>query len=217
MQPQFVIAYISTFVPLIPLTVAVVHRKNIQKNILPVIILIGLAFLMDVGALLLARQSVNTYPIGNIYLLVSFLLLSLSYYQVLNKPKWIAGAMIFFTLFFVVNFTFFEKPLKFNTYSNVMSSLILVAVAMRYLAKLLDDLPIIHVHLDPMLWVTFAILVYFGGTFFLFLVKNYLTYGDSGSHRNLWILHNTLNIIKNILFTVALWQSSRKENLSSSP
>jgi hypothetical protein len=93
--------------------------------------------------------------------------------------------------------------------------LVLIGFSLFYFYRLLNELPIIHIQHLPMFWVSVSVLTYYAGNFFLFLVKNYLVYGESGSHKLMWILHNLLNITKNLLFAIALWQSYRKARSST--
>jgi hypothetical protein len=216
MRPEIIVAYLSSVSALIPFVFAVIKRKDIPRELLPLLVILALSVLADLLSFVLANNSINTYPIGNLYLFITFLLLSYIYFKSLRQPKHLKWTVVVFSIFFVLNFLFWEGPFKFNSYSNVAASLILIFTAIWYLTTLLRDLPTADIQLHPLLWITFAVLFYYGGTFFLFLVKNYLTYGDSGSHRMMWILHNSLNIIKNGLFAFGLWQSSRKVNSSIS-
>ena len=54
-------------------------------------------------------------------------------------------------------------------------------------------------------------LTYYAGNLLLFLTNNYLTLGLEGSHQIMWVLHNLLNISKNMLFAIALWMNYRNK------
>jgi hypothetical protein len=215
----FLIAYSSIASVLVPLGIAILHGKTMPKEFKPLYLTLVISLTCDISAFFLVRYSINTHWIGNIYLAAQFSLLVLIFRKQFHLKRTIDIIFAFFILFFVVNISFFQGPLTFNSVSNVVASLVLIGFCLFYFYRLLNDLPIIHIHQLPMLWISFAVLTYYGGNFFLFLVKNYLTYGDAGSHKLMWILHNLLNIIKNILFAVALWQSyrqARQYTLSSS-
>jgi hypothetical protein len=213
MRPEFIVSYISTGSILVPLGIAVVHGKTMPKDFKPLYLALVISMVCDVLAYFLASNKLNTHWIGNFYLAAQFYLLVLVFKnQFQNNRRVIDFILIFFTLFFIINISFFQGPLVFNSVSNVAACLILISFCLLYFYRLLNELPIMHIQHLPMLWISFAVLTYYGGNFFLFLVKNYLTY-DTGQHMVMWILHNLLNITKNILFAIALWRSYRKVKL----
>lgn len=210
MQPEFLIAYCSIGSVLIPLSVAMIKWKKMWNEWKLICLILVLSLVADLLSLALIQYRINTYLIVNIYLISQFSLLVLTFRKQFRNQRVVDVILILFVFFYLVNVTFFQGPKVFNSVSNVVACLILIAFCLFYFYRLLNDLPIVHIQQLPMLWIAFAVLTYYGGNFFLFLVKNYLTYGEAGSHKVMWILHNLLNIIKNILFAVALWQSYRK-------
>ena len=215
MQPEYLIAYGSFGSVLIPLTIAIIHLRRMWNNLKPLLLILVCSFLADFVSFVFIRYSLNTYLIGNIFLIGQFSLLVLIFRDQLPNPRTTNIILVASILFCIVNLTLVQGPWVFNSFSNVVASLILIAFCIVYLYRLLNDLPIIHIQNLPMLWITFAVLTYYAGNFFLFLVKNYLTYGESSFHRVMWILHNLLNVTKNILFAIALWQNYRKVRSSS--
>lgn len=219
MKPEFLIAHISIGSVLMPLGIAIAHGKSMPNEFKPLYLSLIVSLTCDVMAFFLVRYSLNTHWIGNIYLGTQFSLLVFVFRKQFCEKRTVDLILVLFFIFFLVNISFFQGPFTFNSVSNVAASLVLIGFCLIYLYRLLNDLPIIHIQQLPMLWISFAVLTYYGGNFFLFLIKNYLTYGDAGPHKLMWILHNLLNIIKNILFAVALWQSyrqARQFTLSSS-
>ena len=217
MQPELMIAYCSSGSVFIPLVIALAHWKNLWSDLKPICLVLILSLASDLLSLLLIKysQGSNTYLIVNIYLIIQFSLLVLVFRKQLPYPTITNIILLLFITFCMVNITVFQGPWEFNSVSNVIASLILIAFCIFYLYRLLSELPIVHIQHLPMLWISFGVLVYYGGNFFLFLVNNYLTHDESGPHKLMWILHNLLNITKNILFAVALWQSYRKVKSST--
>jgi hypothetical protein len=219
MRPEFLIAYSSLGSVFFPLTIALVKWKRIWDDFRPLCLILLLSLTTDLISLLFIRYSTNTQPntylIGNIYLIAQFSLLVWVFKKELPRPRVSDTILLLFILFCLVNISVFQGPWVFNSVSNVVASLILIGFCLFYFYRLLNDLPIVHIEHLPMLWISLAVLIYYGGNFFLFLANNYLTYDESGSHKLMWILHNLLNITKNILFAIALWQSYRKVKSST--
>lgn len=214
MNSEIVLAYISFGSVLIPLGLYASIKFNINLELRPLVKLLVVALLCDLGSLGLIQYSINTYPIGNFYLFAQFSILYYLFINYLRTPKILIWVFILFCLFYLLNISFFQGPLQFNSITNVFASLILILLSLYYLFSLLKKLPTVHIHRLPLLWVSFAALTYYGGNFFLFLLSDYLTRSNDGSLAIMWTMHNFLNIIKNILFAIAIWQASRSPKLS---
>lgn len=219
MRPEFLLAYISIGSVFIPIAFALANGKKLLEELKPLrwILFISLSCdLLSLGISLTGSMR-NTHWIGNIYMILQFSLLVLTFRRQLQSNRIIDIVHITFVVFYVVNISFFQGPWIFNSVTNAVACIILIVLTMYYFYRLLNDLPTDHIQSLPMLWVSFAVLVYYAGNFFLFLTANYLTYEGvgKGTHLLMWNLHNLLNIIKNILFAIALWQSYRKVRSST--
>ncbi len=62
----------------------------------------------------------------------------------------------------------------------------------------------------PMFWLNTGVLTYFAGNLFLFAIRNYVIIAFNDNQTMYWSFHNFLNIGKNLLFAIALWQDLRK-------
>lgn len=208
MPPELIVAHFSSGSVLIPLSLVLTKRLQAELRPLSWILLISLC--SDLTSLILMQHSIHTHFIGNVYLLAQFSFIAWIFREQFKQKKTTDIILILFLFFFIINISFFQGPGVFNSVSNVIASLIMIVFCLHYFYRLLNDLPIVHIQSLPMLWISFAVLTYYAGNFFLFLVSNYLVEGAAETHRMLWILHNLLNITKNILFAIALWQSYRK-------
>jgi hypothetical protein len=210
MSIALVVAYISYSSVGVPLTIACVHRRGSWQTLRPLILILISSLLTDTISMVLMRASVNTYLLLNGYLILQTALLIWLFRREFQNHLTIDYIQIAFLIFAVTNLLLVQGIWIFNSVTNVVACLVMTVFALFYLYRLLHELPIVHVHHLPMLWITFGVMTYYAGNLFLFLAKNYLTFGDSGSHRHMWILHNLLNIAKNMLFAIALWQSYRR-------
>jgi len=169
------------------------------------------SFLFDLISFLLGWSRINTYPIGNAFLLLQTILFLMIYRDALKIPTYlfysIGGT---YSLFFMINYFLIQGPYIVNSYATVVGSVGFMVLSLLYFRQLLDNLPEPFIHRIPMVWVNIAALIYFSGNLFLFMLYNYIATVEN------WILHNLLNITKNLLLFVAVWQSQRKMNSSSS-
>lgn len=214
----FAVAYASIGSVLIPIAFALANGKRLPAELKPLRWILFISLSCDLVSLGISLTGLmkNTHWIGNLYMILQFSFLILIFRRQLQSNRIIDIVHIVFVLFYVVNISVFQGPWIFNSVTNAVACIILIVITMYYFYRLLNDLPTDNIQSLPMLWLSFAVLVYYAGNFFLFLAANYLTYGGvEGTHLLMWNLHNLLNIIKNILFAIALWQSYRKVRLST--
>lgn len=209
MKIAFFIAHVSSLSVLIPLGLAIAHWKKLPNEISLLRWALIASFIIDLTSFFFMNFSMNTHPLGNTYLFIQFSILFYIFSFYNSRKKVLRFLYAFFVFFYAINLFFIQSPQVFNTNSNVIASLILIGLSISYFYRLLNELSIFHIHRLPMLWLSFATLIYYSGTLFLFLVSNYLFQSTDEVNIMMWILHNLLNIIKNILFAIALWQSYR--------
>jgi hypothetical protein len=215
MTITLLIAHLSSGSVLIPLSIAIIQWKKLPVELKILRWVIICALLTDACSLIFFSFSLNTHVLGNSYLLVQFFLLVNVYGFHSRNQKQVILIYVLFTVFYIINISFFQGFFTFNTNAIVVSSLLLIFLSLRYFYKLLIELPSIHIQKLPMLWISFAVLTYYSGTLFIFLASNLLFQSTDEPAVMMWILHNLLNIAKNILFAIALWQSYRNVRSST--
>jgi hypothetical protein len=210
MQIEIAFAYLSTGSVILPILIAAYKPVTLKsKSIRALLYLLLGSLVSDLTAFTLAKNGINTALLGNAYFLFQFLLIAYIFSVELPIKGIIRGTMVAFSMYFCINLFMIQGIFVFNTQSNSIGGLILVGLSLYYLFHVVRNLQAQNSYNSPMLWFTFAVLFYYGGTLLLFLLNNYLVVQDLGTHRLVWILHNFCNIVKNILFAIALWQNYR--------
>lgn len=211
MNSVIIIAYISALSPIIPLGIASLKPSILKSEQWLLISLLLLSLLTDYILWFLSDTGANTWPIANIFFVFQFSLLFLMLAEYRNRGQLII--LVLFILSALINFSILQTPLVFNSRTSYIGALLIIGMALRYLYLLFREMPIANILNMPMLWVSFGVLFYFAGTLFLFLFNNYLILNQPQNHQLIWVLHNVLNIIKNLLFAVALWKYYRQSML----
>lgn len=191
---------------------AFIRPTNLKVEQWFLVSLLCLSLLSDGLLWFFLDSGINNWPIVNIYLIVQIILL----YRIFRSDKKSTLTKIFistFLTFAVINFVFLQTPEVFNSRTSNIGALFIIAMALSYLYHLFKEMPINNILDMPMLWVAFAVLFYFAGTLFLFLLNNYLIVNQPENHQLGWVLHNILNIIKNLFFAVALWKYYKRSML----
>lgn len=204
------LAHISSISVLIPLIIGAIQWKNLSKKFKLVFYVLACAALSDIISLFCIRNGINNWPIVNAFFIFQFLLFYLFFLS--DYPKHFFLNLLFsgFLLYSILNYLFLETPVKFNEYTSYTGALFMMVLALAVLLRLLRDLPAERVKDLPMLWIAFAVLVYFGGTLFPFLFNNYLIANLPSKHKVIWIVHNMLNVMKNVFLAIALWKHYRQ-------
>src|SRR6478735_5192780 len=109
MRSAFLVAYISILSPLFALGLSFRLRK-VSYEIRLIQLLTASAFAMDVASYLMGRQRLNTFPIGNLYLLIQSVLLLFIYRDALKIKKFSIHFIVAYTLGFLVNYFYIQNP-----------------------------------------------------------------------------------------------------------
>jgi len=202
----FLFDYLSLGSATILLAAGLFFLKAFQGKIRLIIWIALASVLADVISLILFQFKINNWAIGNSFFIVQFVLL----FIILSDQRRIILLRIVFylcLLFIFINFFFIETQESFNTNTSYVVGIFMIVMALNYLYQLLSEMPVERIQSFPFLWLCFGVLIYYGGNLFLFLFNNYLMTHSPEIHQNTWVIHNSLNIIKNVFFFATLWVS----------
>jgi hypothetical protein len=205
------IAKISMASALVSFLLGLAKFRSISSELKLLLILTGVSFASDMAALYHTQLKIGTNYISDAYRLAEFILLIGIYYRAFNNPKTVRPLLILtalFILFFIFNMIFFQRE-KINSYTYIVSALVFIVLAVGFFYKLMKDLPALQVYLLPMFWVNVAVLVYFAGNLFVFTLSHYLVTVLNNNLMVYWGFHNFLSILKNVLFAVGFYLSTR--------
>jgi hypothetical protein len=196
---------------LVPLP-GLIKFKSYSRELKLLMSLVIISFLCDIGSIYLKPVfNINTNYASSGYQLAEFIILFVIYYHALHYQRRLnvfAGLGLIFLLLFFTNLLFIQQE-GINTYTKLYAAFVFILLSIGYFYQLMKDLPTLHLQRLPMFWINTAVLVYFSGNFFLFLMSDYLV---KVLHEDLmiyWSFHNFLNITKNLLFASAVWQGYR--------
>jgi len=145
----------------------------------------------------------NNLYLTHVFPVIEFALLVCFFRETLSK-KAITILIISFTILSILNVLFFENLNEFNTLARAVEALLLIIISLMYFYSLLRDLSEKYLEQSPLFWVATSILIYFSGSFFIFIYGNYIMPSAKLS-LTFWAIHALFSILKYILFTVALW------------
>lgn len=206
MSPLLISVYLSILSVLIPLSLAVAQWKRIPREISELRWLLAIGLIFDIVGRTLGILSINNLWVYDVFMFFQFsVLLYIFSKQFSAKTPFILVYTII-GCFYLISLLFLSKATKSLVRSNAVDGLVLIVVSILFFYKLLSELKVVSIHRLPVLWISFATLFYYSGNLFVFLAATYLE-TDQDYLSVFWILHNVLNIIKNVLFAIGLWQS----------
>ena len=108
-----------------------------------------------------------------------------------------------FLLFAIIDYILFSKPLEWDSIVSGVECIIVLCLCIYYLYSQIKTANNLLIYSTFNFWVVIAFLIYFSGTFFLYLMTDRMM--QSVSFQKMYFVINiSFNILKNILLCVAL-------------
>lgn len=205
-------SYILYFFQILPIIFfGIFYRRNNDRISKIIFFYILYSILNEVGRTF--TVSLNPIPnsqiVDSIFLssftIIEYLFLSLFFFNVLNQKKFrifLSVASIVFILIAAVNFI----QLTSNSSSSIdaipisVGSIILIVASIFYFFESIQNPEVMFVYSKKSFWIVVGIMLYFSGTFFLFLQYDNLSEPDQN---NYWIISIICFVLKNIFFSIS--------------
>ena len=108
-----------------------------------------------------------------------------------------------FLLFAIIDYILFSKPLEWDSIVSGVECIIVLCLCIYYLYSQIKTANNLLIYSTFNFWVVIAFLIYFSGTFFLYLMTDRMM--QSVSFQKMYFVINiSFNILKNILLCVAM-------------
>jgi hypothetical protein len=198
---QGVIAPLTVFIPLYYAFVNYHFFKLPQKILLWLLILSGV---INAICTTLAYFYIPNLVFFHIFSIVEFDLLSIFYMLVFDR-KWykvFIPVITIFTVLGVINMVFIQNGSQFNSYTNSVSSIIIIIYSLLFLTKQNNTDVEVSWGTNSLNWINTGILVYHASNLFIFLFSNHLLKVDPGLVSKVWMIHDTILILEYVLFAI---------------
>ena len=212
----------ASFSSILAPLIALIAKKNFWSDTLIKLLwsLVLLSAFSDTTSYILLKFSITNRPVGNVYSLLSFIVISFIYSQFLKeRRKPIAIIIILFVVFFGIDSFFFQKITTFQSYTRILASIICTGYSVFFYSRSSKIGPVNDPVRDSLFWINTAFWYYFIVNFFLFCADSFIFTEESTSIATVifWGFHNINNVIRNVLLTVGIYfyQKERHKNLIS--
>jgi len=147
----------------------------------------------------------NNYFIGlRIFTIVEYLLLSAFIYSIIQSTQLKKLIIIFSTLFLLFSIYDFYKSseISFDSVPTGIAAILILFYSLYYLFEKIKRPDTLFLYSTPDFWIVVALIIFFSGTFFLFIFSQN-NYNDPKFQSTFQIINNSFIILRNLLFAVA--------------
>lgn len=194
--------------------IGLIRYKKLPKELVYIVCFVGLGAFTELFTILYkAFIAKNTGPIGHFYITFSILILSLFYHNVLKgfiKNWLILGLIIAFVLFAIINPVFIQSLWDFPNILGASGAILLVVFSILFFSRILTESIIQDLAKEPLVWINSAILFYYAGNFFFYILFNLTVEYSSQIAKQIGIFYKILNISFYLLMGIVFLRAKKK-------
>lgn len=125
-------------------------------------------------------------------------------YQQIKNKIYKYSILILTLLFLVFNVIYFfdEHKRRIDSIPISIESILIFIMIFMFLAEQIKTAGEKPIYLNHFFWISIGILIYLGGSFFIYLLANTISYSELDKY---WVFTYVAEIIKNILIIVSLF------------
>lgn len=194
---------------LLPATVGTVLFRQLPVALKILAILIFSLCGFELSSYVLYRYSVSNMFLHHAYTFIEFGLISAIYFVLFKSKSFRISVVVLGTVFLglsIGSLFFIENVNDFNSFQRSCEVAILMIYFFVYIYQQMKRRELFQVEFNPYFLLTVGFLIYFSGTFLLFFYANEFI---KTSNLSYWIIHCSLNIFLNIIYSIVLWKGSK--------
>jgi len=183
--------------------------KRLPANLRYLVALLGLEVATELaGALLRYYHQPNLFIIpifvaGEVWLLALLYDKALSWNAFSRLRPWLAGG---FVAYCALDTLLAPEVARFKPTLLVLESLLVLGLVALYFRKLLSELRVTNLGLEPMFWVSIGLVINHLGSLQIYLFSNFtLSHYSTRLNVNMWDIHALLLVVLYSCYLVALW------------
>lgn len=152
-------------------------------------------------------------PLMHLYVPIKFFLLSMAYRHFLDgflNKKVIYGITIIVISYSVINSLFIQSI--YNQFPNFVRAIcifILAVYAMLWFLKSLREMKITSLRAEPIVWINTGALIYFSGSFFIFILSNIILKQFNNLLLYSFRFSSFLMILFYFLIAIGFWKTKK--------
>lgn len=187
----------------------VIRYRHLPANLRWLGWVLGLEIATEIFALTLRHYHRPNLFIGPLFAAGELWLLALIYDKTLDNARfsrvrpWLASAFAVYCLLDIITT---PEVARFKPALQLVESALLLGLVALYFRKLLQELRVTRLDLEPMFWVSIGLVINNLGKSQIYLFSNYLlTHYSNQLNLNIWAIHSLLLAVLYSCYLVALW------------
>lgn len=212
------LADISTYSILLPSGMVFFRWKRVDIPITIIRILVLFTLILDafseyyISELYISETQKNNMFLFHIFTLFEGILLIL-YFRTFFQQKWVRNTLLTLLLAFstltIVSLKIWEPIDSYPSITRSVECLMIMILSILFFVNLFQQSTVSNLIQHNHFWLASGLLLFFAGTFFMNIVGQ-LVLQKNNLGFNVYDIHSFLNIFLNIIYTIALWMSSRR-------
>jgi hypothetical protein len=154
----------------------------------------------------------NNMFLYHIFTFCEGILLTL-YFRTFFQQKWIRNMLVLlltlFSLLVLLNIKLWEPLDHYPSIPRMVECILMMILSIIFFMNVFQQSTVTNLIEYPHFWLVSGLLLYFAGTFFMNLVGQ-IVLDRKKLGFDVYDIHSFLNIFLNIIYTIALWMSSRR-------
>jgi len=183
--------------------------RQLPTNLRYLMALLGLEVATEILANILRFYHKPNLFISPVFAAGELWILALMYDKTLQSPRfsrlrpWLAGG---FAAYCLLDSLLAPEVARFKPALQLVESALILSLVALYFRKLLRELRVTQLDLEPMFWVSIGLVINNLGKSQIYLFSNYLlTHYSKQLNLNIWAIHSLLLAVLYSCYLVALW------------
>lgn len=206
--------------PFITLVIYLSSAKDVRKQHLFILVYLVFNFVLFGITDVLALNSIHNMPFYHLFSVLDVWFLSYYLLEKITGKKFSLAFILtgcVFTLFCIIDISFWEDITVFNSNSAGVANLIILFLCMSYLLKLSKSDEILYFQRLPAFWIVSGLLIYNALSILVVLSYKYFVYFQMHAQSaTMWYVLSAGNIVKFALISIGLL-CHRKRPATHSP
>ncbi len=204
-----ILSYVSIVSVLIPIVTFLFYPSESPVAFL-LSILIMISLIADIANECFVRAGNTGFLIVNSYYIVMYILLVLIYQKLLPNKILVNIIIVTYVILLGINLLLTKSFKELHHWIRMFECITLVFFSLSSYLHLLKK-PLQNKNLNYLIhWINMGVLFYFFLNLYLFTISNYvLKHVFKDDAMVIWGFHSINNIVKNILFAIALFEAGR--------
>ena len=204
-----IIVNLSILSPLVGIIIGLIRRAYKFPKFSIIVILLAVSFLADILSKIAAINFHNSMPVLHLYGFVEVLLVLIYFKRITSHFVFYYFLIYLFSIIYIGNTFLFEPITTFNTIGQAIKCITVILAVVYYYYQLFYH-PINDSNKKSFFYISFGILLYYSVSFYSYLLFDLILSNEIKTSFNVWSIHNILNISKNLLLAVGLWNIQPK-------